>query len=327
MPPRDDPEAPLQQVVQNMRTADSPCKVCGMDAYYLCDTPNEHGEVRTIHHYRCRHCGLVFVGNHLTDEQLGAAYATLDPAAYYDEVGRTEERKFAASLADMESLGIDRKGSIIDVGTGNGAFLLFLQRQGFLRLSGHEIPGADTGELDRNGIPVYRDYDWRTVPSSSFDAVTLLDVLEHVPDPWKVSREVYRLLKPGGLLYLHTPCVTRTDRLMHGLQKVPLARKVGRTWQRGRTSIFHLQNYTPASLRLVLDRSGYADVRIRRMNELSWPVRRYVRVYLCEKQGLPGFLSYLAAPLLYPFLATSLFNANKAVVVARKPVDGPVPLR
>ena len=57
------------------------------------------------------------------------------------------------------------------------------------------------------------------------------------------------------------------------------------------------------------------DVR----NELSWPVSRYVRSYLVEKQGLPGFLAPLITAMAYPFLATDTFNANKAIVRARKP--------
>jgi hypothetical protein len=145
--------------------------------------------------------------------------------------------------------------------------------------------------------------------------------MEHVPDPHKVAKAVFRILKPGGIMYFHTPCVTFTDRLMHALQRVPGIGKVGRVWQRGRTSLFHLQNYTRSSLEKILEQSGYAENSITRINELSWPVRRYIRVYLCEKQGLPTFFSYLATPLMYPLLATSFLNANKAIVFAKKPTN------
>ena len=297
------------------------CKVCGGESYYLCATPNTHGEISTIHHCRCRVCGLVFVGNAITFEQLGAAYATLDTKSYYREVGETEERKFAASLRDLRQLSLSPSGSLIDIGTGNGAFLLFAKEHGFQNLSGHDIPGEDTAELAQSEIPVYKDFDYTAIPSSSFDAATLLDVMEHVPDPHRVARAVYRILKPGGILYFHSPSVTLTDRIMHVIQKLPLIGKIGRVWQQGRTSIFHLQNYTPRSIELVLRQANFDAIAIRRENELSWPVRRYVKVYLCDKQGLPASLSYLLTPFLYPFLATSLFNPNKAIVSARKPAS------
>lgn len=95
-------------------------------------------------------------------------------------------------------------------------------------------------------------------------------------------------------------------------------KKAGVIWQRGRTSIFHLENYTPKSLTFILENAGFSEINIEVKNELSWPVTRYVRTYLLEKQGLPGFLAPLLSPIFYPPLATDLFNANKAIVSAWK---------
>ncbi len=39
----------------------------------------------------------------------------------------------------------------------------------------------------------------------SFDVVTLMDVIEHIPDPGDLVREVYRILQPGGVVYIVTP--------------------------------------------------------------------------------------------------------------------------
>jgi ubiquinone/menaquinone biosynthesis C-methylase UbiE len=42
-------------------------------------------------------------------------------------------------------------------------------------------------------------------PSESFDAVTMFDVLEHVPDDKKATSEVLRVLKPGGYVLISVP--------------------------------------------------------------------------------------------------------------------------
>jgi SAM-dependent methyltransferase len=294
------------------------CKVCGEAARFICTTVNEHGSVKEIHTWRCRNCGLVFVSNHLTDEELQQAYGTMDMETYYAETRQENASKIRTACEAVARLtGGTLSSRILDIGCGNGEFLLELRRQGYQCLSGHEIPGADLSDLECQGITIYRDSNWASLPSAAFDVVTMLDVAEHVPSPIDLFRQCRRVLKPGGYLYFHTPCVTRLDRMMQTIARTPGVGRVGRIWQRGRTSIFHLQNHTERSLGIVLSKSGFVDVEIQRQNELSWPVHRYVRVYLCEKQHLPLVLAPILAPLVYPFLATRFFNPNKGIVTAR----------
>lgn len=99
---------------------------------------------------------------------------------------------------------------------------------------------------------------------------------------------------------------------MRGSQPQPRCR------QRGRTSIYHLQNYTEAALQHVLREAGFDSICIARQNELSWPVSRYVDTYLCKPYGLPKVFAPLLVPVFYPFLATKLLNPNKALVFAAK---------
>ena len=168
---------------------------------------------------------------------------------------------------------------------------------------------------------IYRDFDYSSVPSHSFMCATLLDVVEHVISPRTAVQMCSRILKENGVIYFHTPVVTKTDRLMHFVQKVPLLKKLGAIWQRGRTSIFHLSNCTPKALRAILEEAGFVDIRIEVRNELSWPLTRYIRIYLLEMQGLPGFLAPLLTPVFFPLLATNFFNANKAIVSAKKQAE------
>src|SRR5207247_1822159 len=42
-------------------------------------------------------------------------------------------------------------------------------------------------------------------PPSSFDLITLWDVIEHIPDPDLLLKQIATVLKPRGELFLHTP--------------------------------------------------------------------------------------------------------------------------
>ncbi len=256
------------------------CKICDGATKYICETFNEHSRSSVLHHYRCVDCGLVFVGNELDTEELGEAYSTLDSTAYYEEIRQENQKKLHVSANDLLRLA-DTQSRIIDLGTGNGEFLTVLHEKGFRNLAGHDIPGEAAAAAEELGCEVYRDYDYESVPSDAFDVVTLPEIAEHVPNPAVMFRASHRIISPGGWVYFHTPVVTWMDRLMH---HVP---RIGPVWQRGRTSVFHLQNYTRPSLAKVLGEAGFGEIRIDLRNELSWPVGRYVRVYLVEKQGLP----------------------------------------
>lgn len=54
-------------------------------------------------------------------------------------------------------------------------------------------------------------------PSKSFDCVTALDLLEHIPDHERAARELTRVLKPGGMLLVSTP----TEHFRHPYYKWP----------------------------------------------------------------------------------------------------------
>jgi 2-polyprenyl-3-methyl-5-hydroxy-6-metoxy-1,4-benzoquinol methylase len=53
------------------------------------------------------------------------------------------------------------------------------------------------------------------LPENAYDIATAFDVLEHVPDPISVLRDLHRCLSPDGVLMLNLPGPEVGDRPMH----------------------------------------------------------------------------------------------------------------
>lgn len=60
----------------------------------------------------------------------------------------------------------------------------------------------------RPGVDLVADaHNLHMVKDNSVDLVTSVSVLEHVRQPQTVMKEIYRILKPGGLIYINVPFV------------------------------------------------------------------------------------------------------------------------
>lgn len=99
-------------------------------------------------------------------------------------------------------------GWLLDYGCGEGA-LLEVVKDYCDEAHGVDVDAAAIAEA-RKRCPTCRfdviGLDGRTsYPDESFDTVTLIEVIEHVPDERATLNEVARLLRPGGRLLLTTP--------------------------------------------------------------------------------------------------------------------------
>lgn len=91
---------------------------------------------------------------------------------------------------------------ILDIGakTARGKYAFGSPPEGakVLALDIEEGPGVDI-VADAHNMPVVED--------NSVDCVITVSTLEHVVDPFRVMEEVYRVLKPGGYVYVSVPFI------------------------------------------------------------------------------------------------------------------------
>jgi ubiquinone/menaquinone biosynthesis C-methylase UbiE len=96
-------------------------------------------------------------------------------------------------------------GRLVEIGSGGGKMLRTLRQH----LPNLELHGCDIREAPATDVYAFRTLSMDTprlpYDSASFDAVAIMDVLEHVPSPAETLDEVVRILKPGGKLVGFVP--------------------------------------------------------------------------------------------------------------------------
>lgn len=300
----------------------SGCRICGsQNIRQLCETPTHRVTEGRVKHFLCRDCGSAFIGTRVSDEELAAAYGSRDRTQYYKETLRQAELKIGLVVRALQDRGLSDR-AVLDIGTGNALLPRRLIEAGFADVRAHEVPGPDV-PVPEGMTVLYRDFDGSSIPSSSVDAVTLIDVLEHVAIPRNMLALAGRILKPSGILYLHTPVVGRLDKAFHRLHFVPILRRLAMGWQRSRTSVYHLSNFSGKALEKMLDELGFRVDESRMINELSWPVTRYVRVYITDPLRISAKAAPLLAFFLAPLLRSPFLNSNKAIIAAIRLPDPP----
>jgi SAM-dependent methyltransferase len=192
---------------------------------------------------RCRECRLGFRQTRAGAAELAGLYRRMDTSMYEAELaGR--RRTAARHLRIVERYA--QRGRLLDVGCASGLFLLRAVAAGW-QVAGVE-PSESLWRQAREALAGSGEVHCATLeeaglPAGSFDAVTLWDVLEHVPDPVGFLRACTALLKPGGHLFLNVPDL-----------ESPEARLMGRRWPLLLPE--HLNYFTRGSLRLCADKAG-----------------------------------------------------------------------
>lgn len=162
----------------------------------------------------CARCGLVSTSPFPPPDTLRAMYDDgyySGPAAARFRAGPAERavrffRWRRAHMVRRRMRGV-RGRRVLDVGCGRGDTLAWLQRWG-ADVYGTQISKAaaqvarDLVGPDRVFVGELADAAY---PDASFDCVTLCHVLEHMAAPLPLLREIARILRPDGFVYIEVP--------------------------------------------------------------------------------------------------------------------------
>ncbi len=137
-----------------------------------------------------------------------------------------------------------RKGNLLDVGSGTGAFVKEMIAGGW-NVTGLE-PDADARKLATavNGVTLTEMNQFYQLEPGTFDAITLWHVLEHVHELQPYIVQLKRLLKESGKLFIAVPNYTSKDAEIY--KEYWAAYDVPR----------HLYHFSPKSMEALMQKQG-----------------------------------------------------------------------
>lgn len=248
---------------------------------------------------------------------------------FYRRIALSDHVRFIARAAE-ESVTDPRQVRLLDVGCGSGSLLGLLKRRGFGVLgfdASREAARIAKAENDVDVIVGARLQD-ASLPSVSFDLITLFHVMEHVVHPQEMLAEVSRLLSYGGRLILQVPNVSSWQSSLFGTR-----------WY-GLDVPRHVINYSCQGLCRLLAGSGFRVVRTRQFNLRDNapafasslfpgldPISRSARRRLGSEVALVGWvkhaLYFAVVAAAYPFaILESLAGAGATVMIEAEKIQG-----
>jgi 2-polyprenyl-3-methyl-5-hydroxy-6-metoxy-1,4-benzoquinol methylase len=135
-----------------------------------------------------------------------------------------------------------KKGRILDIGCGTGAFLEVMQSAGW-QAQGLEPDEGARAIARKRGVPVLPSGELFNL-TVSFDAITMWHVLEHVHQLHNYMENIRSLLHTGGAIFIAVPNYTSADAMEYG--KFWAAYDVPR----------HLYHFSPLSMQTLVHIHG-----------------------------------------------------------------------
>lgn len=199
-----------------------------------------------LEYYQCENCGLIFQSVEKSRTSDPDFYSKTYRKIYQSSAEPTakdlwvQEQRAAHLVGLLRIFHLDQPARILDIGASTGVLL-----QSFQQAFDSEVVGVEPGDAYRvyaqqHGVAMFPSLDSLIeADTEKFDLVSLIHVLEHLPDPVGYLRQIrQQVLSEQGILLVEVPNFYAHDSY----------------------ELAHLACFTPHTLREVVKQAGFRVV-------------------------------------------------------------------
>lgn len=240
----------------------SSCPVCKSESFQPVLTATDYTVTQenfTIS--ACNQCGFRFTSNAPTEDTIHRYYHSSAYVSHSDtKKGLVNLLYHAARFFTMISkerlvkkASKRNVGMLLDIGSGTGTFLHTMEKAGWSVVGLEPDAEARKTAVKKYNCDIYPSDELFRLPESTYSAVTMWHVLEHVHQLDEYIIQIKAILAPRGKLIVAVPNFTSKDADIYGAH-----------WA-GYDVPRHLYHFSPQSMRTLMQRHGMKVIGTKRM--------------------------------------------------------------
>lgn len=151
---------------------------------------------------KCQDCSLVFARNIPSAEELEKYYESenYNRTTYLSPI---TAKRYHELLDGFEKYRNTNK--LLDIGTGAGLFAQIAVERGW-EVFGTELTQEAVDDCSNKGIKMFKgQLDEAHFEDNMFDVITCIETIEHLNNPLMLVKEMHRITRPNGMVYITTP--------------------------------------------------------------------------------------------------------------------------
>lgn len=233
------------------------CPVCNKESHTLFLSCIDYTVSReTFEVVKCNDCGFVFTNPRPFAVDLGGYYKS-DEYISHSNTNKGLINKIYQIVRNYTLLGKLKivykfsklkKGALLDIGCGTGNFLNIVSKSNWMVTGLEPDDHAREFGIKNFGLNVLPAEAIKTIPSNSFDVITMWHVLEHVPNLGEYIVRLKEMLKENGIAIIAVPNCNSYDA------------KHYKTFWAAYDVPRHLYHFTPSTINKLFSDYGFKSI-------------------------------------------------------------------